>query len=357
MSNDGDSLDQETESLRREGNATAFVIASCALFIVGLVATQHFGTDLWSQEVFLRFAAAITVGIFAVAITRNLRSRIKNNKSQWWNIGQNGESPSWDDVLRMTLGRDDDDPIRFKRNKGVDSAILRASLGYFLVGCLLWESFTVLASGPLTPRLISATKPCCTKIANIQTLDLELNANLTALLALIAAAVSIYFTHRQLQAKVKADSRQAWIDKLRGNIAHFIALADAKFENRECGQLRRKRAREFNRCRIEMELMLNPSEKDHRLLSYLGLKLAFFGKGNDEFQRIEDVRNLEAAIRNDPCYTDRKDDWDKLIGGLPGVNASSAADRDTEFSDLIGYAIRLSHVVLKREWEMVKATR
>ena len=105
---------------------------------------------------------------------------------------------------------------------------------------------------------------------------MNLSANLTAFLALLAAAVSIYFTHRQLQAKVKADSRQAWIDKLRARIARTISLADmVRYANdKSCSDDIHQKMFE---SRLEMELMLNPSEKDHRMLMFLVQKLTLFG--------------------------------------------------------------------------------
>jgi hypothetical protein len=182
--------------------------------------------------------------------------------------------------------------------------------------------------------------------------SLQLSANLTAFLALIAAAISIYFTHRQLQAKVKADSRQAWIDKLRAHIAGFIALTDA-VEELPDGDARQNAQLDLTGRRIEMELMLNPSEKDHRLLMYLSLRLAFFDAGERAFNRVHDVRNIKKAIRADSAGHDEAT-WAPLLGAIPGKRATQ---REATRSDLVGYTMRLAHVVLKRKWERVKATR
>lgn len=351
------SFGQDPVSMRANGNATAVVLALFTLATTGLLATQIFSASIGSDEVFLRLSIAIALVAGAYAISRNLRRRITNAKAPWWNIGAKLDDPSWEDVLRMTLGESGDDPVTYEGKPNVDAAIGKAILIYVVVFSLIFEAFAVLLSGPITPKLVRAVATTSSELTKIQTLSLELNANLTALLALIAAALSIYFTHRQLQAKVKADSRQSWIDKLRAHIAHFIALADAEKGVSGNGSERRQRLREFTSRRIEMELMLNPSEKDHRLLSYLGLKLAFYQHGQHAFQKIQDVRNLESAIRIDPSNAAKPDDWNKLIGTIPDPDGEDERDREQECNDLIGYAIRLAHVVLKREWERVKATR
>ncbi len=261
----------------------------------------------------------------------------------------------------MTIGELQEDPVVFVAEERAHLSTLRSVAAYVILSGLLIEAITFVASGPIIPRMVPK-----------ESTDTDgFSANLTALLALIAAVTSIYFTYRQLQAKVRASSRQAWIDKLRSHIARFIALADSahsSVRNRACSH----DPSEFTTCRIEMELMLNPSEKDHRLLMYLGLRLAFFRLGESKFQSIHDVRNIRKAIgivETTPCEKHKEIDeicedckkfkhwesWEPLFKKIP--SRAAHAEYKSEYSDLIGYTLRLTHVLLKREWEQVKATK
>ncbi|MEQ6335355.1 hypothetical protein [Sphingobium sp. MK2] len=309
-------------------------------------------------EVFLRLAVAvILVGVSLAAFLHLQRSTVLP-KPDWWNLGGTPDTPSWDDVRRMTLGDVDDDPVVYNPKTKYFQRAAKAIGGNIVIGALLIEGLSFLVAGPILPILLSDAQTHNPKFSDpklgFHTVDLALNANLTAFLALIAAAISIYFTHRQLQAKVKAGSRQAWLDKLRGEISRFIAFADAihyRPEEAKCDAVHTK----LTASRLEMELMLNPSEKDHRLLMFLSIKLSFFEWGDEEFNKIHDVRNLKDAIKRDPNGY-KEEDWGKLLGPIPDKLLGAAA-HENAYGDLIGYLMRLSHVVLKREWQRVKQTR
>ena len=320
----------------------ALLVSVVGLSMYGWATDQERIDWNFEGEVFLRLAIMVCILFGTIAGASHIWRKSDVAGETWWNIGRKLDDPTWEGVLRMTLGAVDDDPVSYISRPNRIATATKSVAGYLLIGCLLIEATTIVASGPVTPRLLPSNST-----------DADgLSANLTALLALLAAAASIHFAYRQLQAKVRADSRQAWIDKLRSHIARFIALADYAHSST------RSRAKsldpdELTTCRIEMELMLNPSEKDHRLLMYLCIRIAFFPLGEREFRSIHDVRNIRKAIG----LSDDKlsEEWVAFFGPIP--SRGNPCQYASAYSDLIGYTLRLSHVVLKREWERVKATR
>ena len=389
-----------------------------SIIIAGLALGLLLGRVIWiagpgswcidtTHDLLLRFtciAALIAIGWASVRWIAAIDS--VERRTAWWSIGAKAKKPTWDDVRRMTLGQNRDDPVRYLatgRPTAV-ATVAKMTLGWLLAGSLMLPAAALVLKWPAAPIVFlrdaegtdistasngladppaanapagsASMLPClpttaaqgarnampkgCKLIGHPDTnkltskpadVNLNLNGNLTALLALVAAAVSIVFTHQQLQAKVKADSRQAWISTLRANIARFTALADTVHTKPTSRSTRNEQ--ELTTRRLEMELMLNPSEKDHRLLMYLSLKIAFFD-GPAGFQQVDDVKNLEAAIKISVGYVEA--DWQPLLKSLPTRKTDESAVRQ-QYSDLIGYTMRLAHVVLKREWEQVKATR
>jgi len=78
---------------------------------------------------------------------------------------------------------------------------------------------------------------------------------------------------------------------------------------------------EANLARLNVELLINPSEKDHRALSTLLRLLCGF--------ELIDID--KEVMKNLPCLADKPD-----------------------HRTLITWAIRLSNAMLKREWELIK---
>lgn len=327
----------------------AAAAAAALLIVYGIVTKRVFVRWDTQEEVFLRLAMLLALSAGAVLVARHVWDSASMVKANWWNIGGKLDDPTWEDVRRMTIGAEADDPLVVRPIGSGSAGFIRAAAVYVILGCILIEAVSVVVVGPILPRLLTSHAASVARSAGTTGVSLELSANLTALLALAAAAVSIYFTHRQLQAKVKADSRQAWIVKLRARIADFIALAGTIHEN-GAGS---RRQNDLNRRRLEMELMLNPSEKDHRLLMYLSLRMAFFEGGEQRFAEVHDVRNIRAAIEGSDQYNEEA--WRPLLGPVPEKLPEDGHDK--AFSDLVGYTMRLAHVVLKREWQRVKATR
>jgi hypothetical protein len=342
-----------TERFQRSGATGvrwgAAAAAVALLIVIGLATRRVFVRWDTQEEVFLRLAMLLALCAGAVAVLRHVWASALAVKANWWNIGGKLDDPTWEDVRRMTLGAEADDPLVVRPTGSGAAGFIRATAAYVILGCILIEAVSVVVVGPILPRLLTSHAASVARPAGATGVSLELSTNLTALLALAAAAVSIYFTHRQLQAKVKADSRQAWIVKLRARIADFIALAGTIHENGTGS----KHQNDLNRRRLEMELMLNPSEKDHRLLMYLSLRMAFFEGGEQHFAEVHDIRNIRAAIKGSDQYNEVT--WGPLLGPIPEKLPEDGHDK--AFSDLVGYTLRLAHVVLKREWQRVKATR
>lgn len=114
--------------------------------------------------------------------------------------------------------------------------------------------------------------------------------------------------------------------------------------------------KELNPKRLELELMLNPSEKDHLL--YL---IQHFSAWREPPTVPQDAKILLESIaaeklepgvasecqpaargvdRTDPTDPELSVQWGKIV-------------KTTDRAELASYILRLSHVVLKREWERV----
>jgi hypothetical protein len=253
----------------------------------------------------------------------------------WWDPSlTRADGPiGWEDVLRMAVGSEAGDALtsqehlrreRLRRMVVPYALCLSAALfvGAMIVdGLLVWRLPSMFGSSSASPAtLLEAT-------ANV-------SGNLTAYLALLAAAVSIVFTYRQLRAKVRADNRQVWIDRARRLLSELAQKprtpTDARYADR------------LSRLRIELELMLNPSEQDHRLLIYLLQRLHLPSHAD----AIAGARTLLKMLRDDVASG-------SSASAVAWLGSIEKADSD----QLVGYVVRLSHVVLKREWERVKHTR
>lgn len=118
--------------------------------------------------------------------------------------------------------------------------------------------------------------------------------------------------------------------------------------------------RDMDERRLALELMLNPSEKDHRLLLNLIQRHALIGlAGEGDIQDARSVRHSIAQTRGTSLVSpaavafDPPDDGFRPDLGVPWNKVLYANRRE----DLLAYVFRLAHVVFKRERERVKHTR
>jgi len=303
--------------------------------------------------------AIATFGTFIFLIRNSWKSYKEAAQQSWWNIADNAECPTWDDIRCMVVGELKPkvaEPLAFEDQKPIPSRPFRWKpwfkllAEWMILGCGLFLGLAVIADPTALPWFTdgSGHSEFLTKI-------------ISSPLPLFVASASAFFAFRQMQAQQKAKSRQEWLDKLRARMATTIALAEEykdcltrphewawlRGEEEENGKRRAKLRHELTDARLELELFLNPSEKDHRLLMYLVQRLAMWDSGKGA--EIEDQRFLIDSIKRESKYvctcrpypTDMA--WCKIV-------------HHEDFSQTVSYAMRLSHVILKREWERVKTT-
>jgi hypothetical protein len=300
-------------------------------------------------------------------------------EKKWWDVGERkpDDKLSWADVFELASLAPSHDPIMMagsetplSSNGSTDGKEIRkdsaarpdvplrsqaggAAVLSFLVLIGIGGS-TALALDylifPRVPNLIYFASDVQKNAFNAGHV-IAASSNLTAYLALLAAAISIYFTYSQLRAKVRAESRQAWINEVRDGLSYIITGIAELFKD---GRMDRAEFEELNRRRLHLELMLNPAEKDHRLLSLLirmSLIPGIYIKGDD---------HVREQILSDPDLHERfkstKYDNVKSQKLLLRIVEGQCGARD-HANDTISFIVKLSHVVLKREWERVRDTR
>ncbi|WP_156884252.1 hypothetical protein V3I01_06275 [Sphingomonas sp. gentR] len=267
----------------------------------------------------------------------------------WWDPAKTADGNlDWDHLLLLV--QPVTDPID---NFGMvrPRAIFSQGIVVVLGGAALFACARIAADWLALPEL-----PAFLTLGGNKRLDLDalinLSGNLTAFLALAAAAASIWFANDQLRAKVRADNRQEWLASARTLLGEVVALArehaTADVKSREAFN------RELDPRRLRFELMLNPREKDHRLLMHLLRRLAFIHEptraetaDGGAFWTVLMSHCARRSVELGEC-----DDGVKYYEAVwkPIVEC-------TDPGSLTTYVMRLGHVVLKREWERVKAAR
>lgn len=150
------------------------------------------------------------------------------------------------------------------------------------------------------------------------------------LAAIVVLAGVLYTAVTQLNAKVRSDNRQKWINDVRDTLADVVN----EIPLHQPAAQKMSQPSPPNRARTRLELLLNPSERDHRTLGVL-LRIAY------DIPRIEVDRPIIDALPHLACI----DPWS--IG-------LSKNDRTARREQLITAIIRISNAMLKREWELVK---
>lgn len=306
----------------------------------------------------LRIALALALVSCAVLAIDQLRARATARlRRRWWDPSDGRpEGPlSWDHIYTLVAFDPERDPLLPVDSSRAGRRIrewLPAALAIAVIILVTAQSLDFLWNPTPWPGVFSGgdTDRVFRDVVGA-------SGNLTAYLALLASAITIVFTYGQLQARVRADSRQQWIIQARTLLAETLAAAEA---HRAAPPWSRTKARqEMDQRRLALELMLNPSEKDHRLLLYLIQRHALIGlAGEDD---IQDARSVRYSIAHSGSAPQTVADvaFDPPVGpARPDLgrawNSVLYANRR---EDLLAYALRLAHVVLKREWERVKHTR
>lgn len=329
--------------------ATATVIVACFLaeFIwAWLSSAFEWRLDLTALPL-LRLSGFMAIGLCTYGCLRFAAQHfVTAARTSWWEPGLAPEPDdlSWDEVYRLVAFDSALDPIGVKRQMRWAwwrrSLILQVPL-YLLIWGIALSAFDLVRDPSPRDFLLAKLSP---------TLPKEVAAaigNPTAYLALVVGGATIFFTFRQIRAKVRADSRQQWIIQARKLLGEVVALVDAHRDLRAANRFQHAEEiwEKLNPARLELELMLNPSEKDHRLLLYLIQRFARWRDPLFESQDAQIVRRSIAEAYRGETTADASipAKWKPIIDG--------------EDRELVSYILRLSHVVLKREWERVKHTR
>lgn len=148
---------------------------------------------------------------------------------------------------------------------------------------------------------------------------IEITTFLLGFLSLTGAATKVVYEWR---LKARAENRQKWIDEIRET---FRLLIENMPLTGDEDTVSNQKKNVYRAQHGKLELLMNPSERDHRAL--MALIRHIYGLPNvpiDEIPRKElDIAKLDPATSAD-------------------------------FVKLKSQMIRLSNVVLKREWERVK---
>ncbi|WP_334174971.1 hypothetical protein [Pseudoxanthobacter sp.] len=170
----------------------------------------------------------------------------------------------------------------------------------------------------------SEKESCCIYGINLGFFE-SINSNLTAYIALLASITACFVTYDQIKSKIRADSRQKWINKVRIIIAKLISqykyivetspsIPDDKYIN------------DLNL----LKLYLNPSELDHRLI----LRIFCFAAGENSYYIEKELDEIPEIKQ----LTDSKSTVYRNKNLIPILEIVSAA-------------------LLKREWERVRGAQ
>ena len=176
---------------------------------------------------------------------------------------------------------------------------------------------------------------------------------------LILGGAGIFYNMR-LQAR--AQNRQNWINDMRQiivNLLEILACYGANQKEREKKEKKEIEAR-YKKNMFQLELSINPSEKECRALLALIRRGSIFTVGQKWGGFIRGIDD------NVLCRLNKRSQLNNRKGIKENINPCSKYGRRNKKCDCedceeryenISYIIRLSNVVLKREWEQVKYVR
>ncbi len=263
--------------------------------------------------------------------------------TSWWqpHSGTELSDLSWDEVYSLVAFSENLDPLCVSKQVRWKwwFRSLKIQIPIYLVVCSFALSVLDLLQNPV-PRSFLREGSSFMRGAPLDKSVATVIGSPAAYLALIVGLATIFFTFRQIRAKVRAESRQAWILKARELLGEVVASIDAHKEQIAAKDFEKARRRwnNLNPKRLELELKLNPSEKDHRLLMFL---IQRFSAWRVPPVFPQDASILRAIIADETPDTERLMEWSAILN-------------ETDRAALVSYILRLSHVVLKREWERVK---
>ena len=257
--------------------ASYAVICACIVSEVGLAyALKAFVWEPdWAMLPLIRVSAVIVLCVATLWSMCTIATVFEKRAiTSWWQpvSASDVSDLSWDDVYELVAFDKTLDPL------GVEARVrwkwwtrtLPVQISVQLALCSVALSTFDLLQNP-KPRAFLLEGSSIMGSKSLAKPLGALIANPAAYLVLLVGLATIFFTFRQIRAKVRADSRQAWILKARELLGEVIASIDAHKIARAANDVKKaeKLWNKLNPKRLELELMLNPSEKDHRLLMYL----------------------------------------------------------------------------------------
>ena len=251
-------------------------------------------------------------------------------KSKWT------PEPGWKDVKKIILG----EPLKHRPEKRWTYKLALVQDSFKTVGLMLALWFLAYS----LPFWL-----------NSFTSELNSKENQTFLIYLIgggSVAVTLAMALMQFRAKVKAENRQKWIDKFRIILSEVLANLPDENDFKALKKHRRNPLKYplEDRLRLKketcskhvwlLELMINPSEKDHRtLVTMLRMLQAPYNGSTLDNPLIVDKKVLEKI---------------PLLAELDLYDTAYDSDGKNDRETLLTYTINLFHAVLKKEWERVK---
>ncbi len=238
---------------------------------------------------------------------------LRRPPQRWWHAQTPADENSWHDVVDA-LTRDPlliDNPSKSHLNWLAPAFILAALVGwlYWLFGSLHLKLYALITGpgGGNYALLISA------------------------LLIAVTAALA-------LRGKLQAENRQHWIDSVREELSIFMAHLQELYAH---GNSMQQNRRDMEQARMKIELLINPSEPLHRTLTLL-LRVA---AGQRPVNAIDGPVLKRLKPLDLPAATP--------ISALRW-NGKTKPDAD-QLLVLQVYIQRLANVLLKQEWERVRA--
>lgn len=162
----------------------------------------------------------------------------------------------------------------------------------------------------------------------------------------------------QFRANLRSRNRQDWLERVRESLSETInhIPTDEDRNNNfkafcrpdETKIIGSKSPVDGQSHRIKLELLINPSEKDHRALSTL-VRIAYGISDPNELRNWWDPDNNNQA---DSSYRHVLDVDKNVYKNVDAIRTLVTPETDQKY--LITLIIRLSNAILKREWERVK---
>ena len=290
-----------------------------------------------------RLLAIAALGAFIAWFPSRLRKHfLDGRKVGWWlpRSGHGAKDMSWKDAFELASLEARSDPARLETWNSPPTAsrldITIECLAFFATACLVAIALDFVLR-PHVPAILLSDPAKKNSISSI----IDVTGSLTAYLAILTAVLGLYVARFTIRAQVRSKSRQEWIDRVRQLMAAPVCRVHSNEPHAEL------RDSSFRRRLIQLELLLNPSEKDHRLLTMLFWARIFPSESvgmdvelRQEFLRLHKDPQLPASSRRLLSFLLKNDVGGRIIA--PDMVAAQAT--------------RLSQSILKREWVRVTAT-